>query len=589
MIINRVLQTLDRSSVVLFSNGWLFISPYLVFYLLFQHLHLPVATLKTVFILLHVLNLVLLVNYLRRVSKTSTWADFILWIGLALIFLLPGAYLEFPSDPWEHFRRIYAWQASRFIDENLVSEKFSYFWGWTLVYAVKPFYRRTAMDIYGAFWELLLAYQFYRLALRLGFSRPWARIQSLATVLLFGVNVFSFYRYYALASTILAYIAYLAALIAVMDFLDGKKKQALLLPILALIMYFNHQQELILFAISTSALLLHKAYDSGKFWRTVVALLPLVIMGSWLLGAWVVRNPQVVPVPAWNPASPYISSLGTFRLWDLRLPYFEVIGVHGLFSLAFAIVFFKKYTRIAFLSLMPLCTLLFSPFVLAFAARLGEADYYVSWRPLYAFPLSYILVCGLKELIEFLTRKWNADTETRWVRVAVFSIVFLLSLVPLFPYRGRFWFLVNRPPAELTLQRVDETAQWLSDNYRGGISCLLVGDRATGTALAASLVMPPVTERLISLNAFELITTRPPFEDYLRTNQFCGFLVAIPGEVDPAPVSRVGQLSGHWDPQAVNKNLLPGGNIDEPLNSLVTAGWTRTSVPPFYWLYQSPQ
>ncbi len=586
---NRVSEKLDVLTVLLFSNGWFFIVPYLLLYLLFKYLHLPVATLKTIFVCLHLCNILLLMNYLWRISKKAEVSDFVFWIALALLFLIPGAYLEFPSDPWEHFRRIYAWQASRFIDDNLVSDKFSYFWGWTLMYAVKPFYRRNAIDIYSAFWQLLLAYQFYRLALRLGFSRPWARIQTLATVFLFGVNVFSFYRYYALASTILSYIAYLAALIAVMDFLEGKKKQALLIPILLLIIYFNHQQEFILFVISTGAVLLHHAYERGKRWRTATTLLPLAIIGSWLLGAWIVRNPQIVPVAVWNPGPPYISPLGTFRLWDLRLPYFEVIGVHGLISLAFAIVFFKKYTRIAFLSLTPLCVLLFSPFVLAFAALMGATDHYVSWRPLYAFPLSFILVCGLKELIEFLVRKRGPGVKTRLVQVGVVSVVVLLSIVPAFPYRGRLWFVVNRPATELSLQRIDQTAQWLSDNYREGIPCLLVADSTTGTVLAASLVMPPEAARLAPRNAFDLISTKQPFEAYLKANQFCGFLVSKPAEVIPAPVSRVAQLSGHWDPQAVNKNLLHGEDVDQTLTSLTTAGWIRTSVPPFYWLYQAPQ
>src|SRR6185436_4678739 len=198
--VSRIFHHLDRLSLVLFSNGWAFIVPYLLLYLVFKYLHLPVATLKTVFIALHILNLSLLLNYLRKIPETNNAADFIFWIALILIFLLPGAYLEFPSDPWDHFRRIYAWQANHFIAENVESNKFSYFWGWTLVYAVKPLYRRTAMDLYSALWQLLLAYQFYLFALRLGFSRPWARIQALATAFLFGVNVFSFYRYYALAS-----------------------------------------------------------------------------------------------------------------------------------------------------------------------------------------------------------------------------------------------------------------------------------------------------------------------------------------------------------------------------------------------------
>ena len=175
MTLQRIYEKLDRLSVALFSNGWLFIVPYLLLYLSFKSLHIPASLLKTVFIAFHLCIIPLLINYLFRISRKREAWDFVFWIGLFLLFLIPGAYLEFPADPWEHFRRIYAWQGFSFIDENPLSNKFSYFWGWTFVYMVPPLYRRTALSIYGAFWELVLAYQFYLLALRLGFSKSWAR------------------------------------------------------------------------------------------------------------------------------------------------------------------------------------------------------------------------------------------------------------------------------------------------------------------------------------------------------------------------------------------------------------------------------
>src|SRR6266536_2166570 len=222
MTLNRFREKLNILSTALFSNGWFFIVPYLILYLCFKYLNLPVVSLKTIFIFLHVCNSLLFLNYLYTTYKKSEVLDYIFWIGLILLFLIPGAYLEFPSDPWEHFRRIYAWQGYTFVGENPLNYKFTYFWGWTFLYGVQPLYRRTALGFYSAFWQLLLAYQFYLLALRLGFSKSWVRIQVLATICLFGTNVFSFYRYYALSSTALAYIAYLAALILLMNFLDGK-------------------------------------------------------------------------------------------------------------------------------------------------------------------------------------------------------------------------------------------------------------------------------------------------------------------------------------------------------------------------------
>jgi hypothetical protein len=525
----------------------------------------------------------LLINYLLRISKKSEAWDFVFWIGLFLLFLVPGAYLEFPSDPWEHFRRIYAWQGFSFIDENPLSNKFSYFWGWTFVYMVPPLYRRTALSIYGAFWELVLAYQFYLLALRLGFSKSWARIQVVATVCLFGASVFSFYRYYALSSTILAYIAYLAALIVLMDVLDGRRKRALLLPFLVLIIYYNHLQEFTFLFISAAALLLHKAYEAGRYGRILTYLLPVVLMASWIPGAWLVLNPQSIPVRSFNPIN--VSSWGVFRLWDL--PYSEAIAVHGLVGLTLAILFFNKHRRVALLTLVPVALMLFPPFVLVFLAVLGD-DYSIAWRVLYAFPASFMLVAGLKEGIGFLTQVLRLRSKTVLVQVAVVAIVVCVSLVPIFPYRGRLWFVLHKPAPELSLDRIDTAAQWLFDNDRRNLKCLLAADRASAMVFAATLGLPPEPERLTPRDSYTLASQNGPFPTYLQANRVCALVVGIPSQISPAPLSRVGLLSGHWDPAFVTRDLVPSGNVEEALDSLTAAGWTKTSIPPFYWLYRAP-
>jgi len=586
MTLTRFYANVDQAGAAFFPNGWFFILPYLLLYLCFKYLHLPVGPLKVVFICLHLCFVLLFLVYVRRVSRKAQISELIFCLGLLLLFLIPGAYLEFPSDPWEHFRRIYAWQGYHFIDENPASSKFSYFWAWTFMSAVQPISRRIALDVYSAFWELLLAYQFYLLALRLGFSKSWARIQVLATVCFFGGNVFSFYRYYALSSTIVAYIAYLAALIVLMDVLDGKKKRAALLPFLVLIISFNHLQELMLLVISASALFLNQALERKLWRRALVYLLPPALIGSWVLGAWIVRHPQIISSRPWDPAPPFVSAWGIFRIWDPALPYLEALGIHGLFSLAMAILFFNKYRRIALLTLMPVGLMLFSPFVLIFSFMTTET--YLSWRTLYAFPTSFMLVIGLKEVIGFLVVRLKARSKEELVQFSVAAIVIVVSLVPNFPYRGRLWFLLHKPATALTLQSTDLAAQWLFDNHQRGVTCIFAGDNATGAVLATNFGLTP-TRRQIPYHADQLVSENGALARYLETNHICAFLVANPSLTIPAPPSRVGQLSGHWNPSIVNQNLLAGGNIDKELASLAAAGWTSTPVPPFYWIYEAPQ
>ena len=82
--------------------------------------------------------------------------------------------------------------------------KFSYFWGYSLTGWIPPKFQIPAIDFYYCFWGLLLAFQFYKLAIRLGFSEPWAKVAVLGTIILMGNSSFSFYRYYGISSTMLS-------------------------------------------------------------------------------------------------------------------------------------------------------------------------------------------------------------------------------------------------------------------------------------------------------------------------------------------------------------------------------------------------
>lgn len=583
----RFYQKLHVLSTSLFANGWVFIVPYLFFYLCFKYLHLNIAVLKTIFVLLHVVNALLFVDYLFGSFKKSESADFVFWIALSLLFLIPGAYLEYPSDPWEHFRRIYAWQGYAFISDNPLNYKFTYFWGWTFMSGVQPLYRRSALGVYSAFWQIVLAYQVYLLALRLGFSKLWARIQVLATICLFGTNVFSFYRYYALSSTLLAYVAYLAAMIVLMDVFAGKKKKAALLPLLVLVIYCNHFQELMLLLLSASALLLYKACERQSIRRGLLYSLPLVVLISFVLGAWVVRHPQSIPARGWDPGPPYLSWWGTVRIWDPNSPYFEAIGIHGLLSLGFAILLFRKHRRIAILTLLPVSCLVFPPFVLLFSA-IVHGNNWIIYRALYAFSYSFMLVVGLKDGFELLSRRLTTRRKDELMGASVAVVVVLVSLLPSFPYRGRLWFQLYKPPAELSLQGLDATSQWLSINYTRDLACLFAGDNATATVLATQLGLAP-TRRLLPYNASQLVPRGGTLKNYLEAHSICALIVSNPSKTGNYPQSRVAQLSGHWDASIVGKNLKASSDIDGALESLAVAGWTRTFVPPFYWLFEVPQ
>src|SRR5262245_27317889 len=126
-------MTPNRFLSLLFDDFFVFV-PYLLLYLAFWAFGLPTPLLLNIFVVLHALNFVLLAyhsvlrsRYRRRtISKGMVF----FWLMLLFLLILPGAYVEYPADPWEHFRRIFRWQDLRPISEYPpdVSSKFAYFW-----------------------------------------------------------------------------------------------------------------------------------------------------------------------------------------------------------------------------------------------------------------------------------------------------------------------------------------------------------------------------------------------------------------------------------------------------------------------------
>jgi len=591
-LINWISINLDNLSQLLFADGWLFFVPYLLLYLYFKSANLPTSTLHDIFIVLHVINLILFLVYLYKHNDRQQikLTEILFWVFLVILFLQPGAYLEFPSDPWEHFRRIFSWSAYSFIEDHPINYKFTYFWGWTLMSQVQPLYRRIALDIYSAFWQLLLAYQFYLLALRLGFDKSWAKVQVVATIFLFGTNLFGFYRYYALSSTPLAYIAYLRSLIILINARNGDKKQlAYLLP-LVLIMYYNHIQELLLLLVSGFALVLDYLTDRRQQRKIVYVTLAIAIPIAFVLGAYLVSHPQLLPEPASGRLSlPHISSWGSFRIWDPKLPYFETIAVHGFISFILAVAWLKKHKTIALLTLTPYLLMLFPPFVISFVVAMasGYSSNYGTYRVFYAFPTSFMLVLGIKEIFILLTKKFKLHLLQLQLILLIVTLAIITAFPPIYPYRGRFWFQVYQPPAELAFKGIDTTAQWFLDNRQLDAKCWLMTDGATDFTLKTHFALRILT-RLAVYNPSESLTSDDTLKNYIKDKNVCRILVAIPDKMEPPPVSVVGQLSGHWDASLVNKNLMVSQEFVTMTDSLMNSGWTKTFVPPFYWLYENP-
>jgi hypothetical protein len=133
------------------------------------------------------------------------------WLLLGLLFYIPGVYLEYPADPWEHYRRINAWQIANTVGEAWPWDKTSYFLAYSLIGRIAPPTRQLFwLDFYYTGCCLLLCWQYYRLARAVGLGKRASMLFVILQSVMFGNNIFGFYRYYAISSSIFAQLGAVA-------------------------------------------------------------------------------------------------------------------------------------------------------------------------------------------------------------------------------------------------------------------------------------------------------------------------------------------------------------------------------------------
>jgi hypothetical protein len=590
---------------MLFSEGWAFFVPYLLVYVVGLLLGLTKGSVRAAFVALHPALLVLLAAFLVRRARLrpEPWrllqsTGFWFWLTLTLVLVLPGAYLEFPGDPWEHVRRLNLSRADQPMrDGSVFVFKFAYFWGWSFLSWVEPAYQRWALGALSAFWQLLLSFQFYRFSRRLGFTSAWSRVQVLGVVAFFGTDVFSFLRYYALSSTPLAYIAYLRGASAMLDLAEGKgsrSRSAVVLAACLAIITFNHLQELFLTAIFATAIVAchlgERLHATGRARPRILALLLawlLTLAGGRLVTAQALAfGLDRFGVPAlW----PWLSRFGILRIWDPRLNFWPAIGLVGLIALGLALFRPRAHRLLAAVTLAPVVVLLFPPLCLAFVAQSHPGNAY---RMLFALPSTFMVVAVLRDVFHRISGGVNRGPL--WAGVGIG----LLGLVPAAPVWGKLPFQLYRTPAALSLVRLDEAAQWFLRNRKLEADCIVKSDGVTEFAIASLLGRRSTIERVsgrhLIFGRWGPWTFSGPAEmdAFRKFVGLCGYLAPETGAYPPAAAcgrSWIGAQSGHWpaDSACLAAQLPPRLTAD--CESLTTLGWTRTFVPPFYWYYEPPR
>ncbi|MEM6457669.1 MAG: hypothetical protein AAF772_21450, partial [Acidobacteriota bacterium] len=451
----------------LFAAPHRFVPPYLLVYLAGHAVgagrDAVVLSFQALHVALLLLGLIACAAAIRRslAPPRATLRRLVPWTGLALLFVVPGAYLEFPSDPIEHLQRIFVWSRQEALRGGTPADRFVYLFGYSLLGPLPFDARPRALRLYAAFWPMLLALQLWWLARRgLGLPRGWSWVLVASTIALLGIGPFAFFRLYALAAAAPAYLGYLAVLttlcaatrarpLPIAPRVDG--------PILIALMAVNHLQALMFTAAAGLATALR--FGLARRPWTTRALLAVGFAGGVVWG--VLRGSDARPWAARAAAERYIAPWGGARIWagDPELPYLQAWGVAGLLTLFLALAAplwaGRRARLIAALTLTPPLLLLWPPFVALFHRMHGAAGPFVTFRILYAAPASLLLVLALRRLTVVALRRRRGRSTRPAVRglvaATLAAALIALAAAPDLPWRGRGWHLLVQPASTLTL------------------------------------------------------------------------------------------------------------------------------------------
>lgn len=570
-----VVRSITRLGELLFANGCSFLLPGFFFYLIFWVFSFDVSKGFGLFVGLNFLLGTIFVIY---IVNRGLQADILFWLTLWVVFWWPGAYLEFPSDAWDHMWRIFRWSNLHYISEHKESAKYGFFWIWSLLSWVPVSHHRVALDAYNACAQLLVVYQVYLFSRRLRIEKSWAMLQCVAFVALFGSSVFS-YRYYALSSTPLAYVAYLRSLIIVLDIISGKRREVPLLFCLLCFMGFNHLQELLFFFISVSAL--YYGVRFGKAEREVqnrfLMAFILFFVCSLVVGWMFVK---FFPGLYSRMGLIHFSSLGTFKILPGKWRITETLGIHGFLSLGLAVLFFRRFPILASVTLAPFICLL-NPFVMVLLAQILPAVGTV-WRLLFAMPTALMFVIGLRELLVLFARLRQGIFPEQRLLAVVFILIMVFGLPAQYPWNGRLFFQFYRVPESLALKSVDQLATWIDQHMDLPSDCLFLADLPTTFALQAHLGKMHIDRRHKTVMNAQYLVDR-----YLKES--CGVVVSRLNNYPSLPPSIVGRLSKHWSEDAADLSKYVTPDFEEQAEQLVAKGWKKHSISPLYDFYAPPQ
>lgn len=502
-------------------------------------------------------------------SQLKTLIDLsLILITISIYHFVVGAYDQLPADVYSHLTR-YQFALQEQLSgtlgtpqslDSLFMQKANI---WYHLVASLTFFNPTPtsavlfnITLLSKTIYLLAVYCFSRVIFQ-NFSRT--RLLSLVATLLialhFGVNVFSYLRYYSFAPTMFAFVIFLTGLTIVSNSVKENQtklslKQWLSLSAFTMALLSIHMQEaifLILYIFLIALVNIGACIKNKKqLGKQDLILLILGLTSFFCLYIYTHNNLERHPnlgLSLWEFGGISTDDKYRFAILNPKYQFMQVVTLWGLIVYATSSIFYKQIYKHPVLlagTLIPIVTVFNPLFVDTFIRLYSNTTLY---RMLYAIPLHFIAAICLVNLSIVAIRG-----STRFQKLVCIPLLMSLIALPLITFNkpnifnsSRLWSL-KKVPKEQGIDRFSEILPFLTSIENTQV----ITDPILGYYIGAMS-----KHRYFRKNLY--INHLPfTFERYSvgSLDKYIGKLLVINRK--PLSVSDVGRVSGHWHSNIMN-------------------------------------
>lgn len=519
-------------------------------------------------------------------------------------FLLAGPYVELPSDIFKHLEYMQNTTREIFSSEN-TGKPITYYIGqngryWHYLYSFISIWSGYSLHeaiLPASYFNVsvfLLGLFFFSMVVFRG-MQPSPKIlvfTSLAAVFFtffhFGINIFSFIRYYALAPVILNFVLYFSVMAVIIDFYRSSSWNIKYLIVAGIIFYtsqYIHRQEtlfiILMICIMSFYLFFQKHLPSLKLiWegegkRIIISPVKIftdkinisfLITQTMMLSVFIYSYVSISSNPITrNKLIPVENIFPFFKNMYILNPgfqFYNVVTVWGVLVILLFVFNIKKFRNNAFLMagmMSPFFTV-FNPFFTDLFLRHSWGD--MLWRMTFLIPIHLVGAYLLVSSIQYIQHGGN-------LKKAYGIVTALLLIVFLMPVKTNF--LESPYSRVLTLKpvRIENSPEHWSDliEYLNGIKKhkKIITDPVTGYMLTA-LTKHTSSRAKFHRKGHGYIEYN--FDDYSNNpfDRYKGYLFII--NKRNGGMSKAGRIARHWPENILQvENFYFSENLESYISS----------------------